>query len=348
MAKKKTAGKKKASAANAGRKPPAGSRPLRIFVGGSTSKMAPDQRAEAEDFVRALAREILRRGHQLLAGCMGGIDGLVADEAYGFLHDDLGDRLTSYWLRRATAEPAHRRGRVLVSDMEEWGLAQDGLRPPEPIALADVAILVAGTDGTQIAANWARIAGKPVLGVARYAGAAENVFHAEMRRFDRQYSHLTTREEFQRLGTVVGDVGSLAADVVEVAQSMLPRTVFPIMSFKAKYKPVFEIWSQVCRDHGYECNRTDLTPTTERITPRILKGIQRAPFVLADISESSPNVFFEIGYAQALGHSVVLTGQADTEPPFDVKDLPVIFWREKKMDKFRKRLHVVIEQLRGL
>lgn len=345
MAKKKTPETKEAGEGSAKKKPPTKRRPLRIFIGGSLGSMAPGDRADAEAFVKALAREVLQHEHQLLAGCMGGIDAVVAEAAHDSLKEDLGDRLTSYWLRQETSRPAHDRGRVLVSDMQEWGLAQDGLRPPEQIALADVAILVAGTEGTHTAANWARIAGKPVLGVARFAGAAEDVFHAEMRRFDRQYSHLTTREEFQRLGTAVGDVESLASDVVAVATSMLPKTVFPIMSFKAKYKPVFEVWSNVCEQNGYECNRTDLTPTTESITPRILKGIQGAPFVLADISEPSPNVFFEIGYAQALGRTVIMTGQAGIEPPFDVKDLPVIFWNEKKMEKFRKRLHAVVEQL---
>lgn len=345
MAKKKEAPATTASKATSGKMPTAKSRPLRIFIGGSLNKMAPERRGEAEAFVRALAAEVLRQKHQLLTGCMGGIDPLVAEAAFDCLEGDTGDRLTSYWLRQPQSNPAHCRGRVLVSNQEQWGLGQDGLRPPEQIALADVAILVAGTEGTHTAANWARIAGKPILGVARFSGAAEEVFHAEMRRFDKHYSHLTERDDFQKLGTVVGDLESLAADVIEVAKSMLPRKVFPIMSFRAKYKPVFKVWSEVCRNNGYECNRTDLTPTTERITPRILRGIQGAPFVLADISESSPNVFFEIGYAQALGRSVIMTGQSGIEPPFDVKDLPVIFWNEKKMEKFRKRLQSVVEQL---
>ena len=44
--------------------------------------------------------------------------------------------------------------------------------------------------------------------------------------------------------------------------------------------------------------------------------------MLADVSEWSPNVFYEVGFARALGKDVVMTARKETHLPFDVGDRP--------------------------
>jgi len=42
-----------------------------------------------------------------------------------------------------------------------------------------------------------------------------------------------------------------------------------------------------------------------------------------------PNVFYEVGFARALGKDVVLTARKGTHLPFDVGDVPTIFWEDQ-------------------
>jgi nucleoside 2-deoxyribosyltransferase len=102
--------------------------------------------------------------------------------------------------------------------------------------------------------------------------------------------------------------------------------VFTIMSFKREFRDVFDSFRQVCRTFGFEAERTDESVSRERIIPRIESGIRHSAFVIADVSELSPNVFYEVGFARALGKDVILTARKGTTLPFDVGDVPTIFW----------------------
>ena len=48
--------------------------------------------------------------------------------------------------------------------------------------------------------------------------------------------------------------------------------------------------------------------------------------ILGDLSEPSMNVYYEVGYAQALGKDVVATAREGTKLPFDLFDIPTLFW----------------------
>jgi len=73
---------------------------------------------------------------------------------------------------------------------------------------------------------------------------------------------------------------------------------------------------------------------------RIINGIRTSAFVIADVSEDRPNVFYELGYAQGLKKKVVVTARTGTKLPFDISDVPVIFWDEQQdlKSKLRKRI----------
>ena len=52
---------------------------------------------------------------------------------------------------------------------------------------------------------------------------------------------------------------------------------------------------------GDVCSRVDETNTADRILRRILEQIERAAFVIVDLTELISNVFFELGFAEGLG-----------------------------------------------
>ena len=116
------------------------------------------------------------------------------------------------------------------------------------------------------------------------------------------------------------------------------------MSFQAAYDNVFSSYDAICKKNDLEAARTDRTTDLSSITKRILEGIEHSDFVLADVSEMSPNVFYEIGYAKGLKRPVIITAKKDTEIPFDIKDFPIIFYENLDSKKLKEDFEPVLEK----
>jgi nucleoside 2-deoxyribosyltransferase len=84
--------------------------------------------------------------------------------------------------------------------------------------------------------------------------------------------------------------------------------------------------------------RADQMTDAGRITDQIISAIERADLVIADVTESNPNVMFELGYAAALGRPIILLNQAVDESPFDIKDWRQIVYSVDKLAEARGEL----------
>src|SRR5688572_17668722 len=304
---------------------------MKIFVGGSLRNISKREDL-CQLFVQRLGERIVEREHILLTGCRGSLDRTIAEAASQWLEKNGREprkHILSYRLKND--EPAHRVGRIQVSKRTDWELTHPDLDSPEQIADADVTVFVAGGQGTFHAANWARIADKPVLGVGQFGGSGAAIFERERARFDKRYAHLVSIENFDALNQDTDDVDQLANDVLALCEKLvLPNTVFIVMSFKKEFDDLYKVYEKVCKDFKFGAVRTDKTFSLEKIRPRILDGIRHSAFVIADITEMSPNVFYEVGFAEGLGRPIIATARAGTKLPFDVADTPVIFWESPK------------------
>lgn len=83
-------------------------------------------------------------------------------------------------------------------------------------------------------------------------------------------------------------------------------------------------------DCGFQALRIDKAHFTEKICDRIIVEIRRAQFVVADFTHQRGGVYFEAGYAHALGRIVIWTCREDDLPNlhFDTRQYPHIVWRE--------------------
>jgi len=79
----------------------------------------------------------------------------------------------------------------------------------------------------------------------------------------------------------------------------------------------------------YICERVDGASNVPRILPEILERISGCAFAIVDLSEESPNVYYELGYAEGQNKPVIVTTRKGTNLPFDAKDIPVIFWENQ-------------------
>ena len=100
---------------------------------------------------------------------------------------------------------------------------------------------------------------------------------------------------------------------------------------------------EACERCGIHAERVDESPSSDRITDRILESIRRAEFVIVDLTNSKPNVFYEAGYAQGRGKTPIYVARHGTKLEFDLKDYPVIFF--KNMKQLKGELEM---RLRGL
>ena len=322
---------------------------MKILVVGSLRDV-PSRAGICAKFVRKLGKLIVDREYTLLTGCRGSLDKAIAEAAHNRLEAQQKNsraRLVGYRLRNA--EPVHRLGKIHISARKDWELTHPELIPPEQISLADAAVFVAGREGTYIAANWARIAGIPVLGVAEFGGAGQTLYERECRDCEKKYGGSITHEDFEVLNQDTQDVGRLAADVISLAERIvMPRTVFPILPFTPEYRDVNTSFRDVCTELGFEFRGMLDSDSTERIIPRILEGIRRSALLIADVSEMRPNVFYELGFAQGLGKPVILTAKRGITLPFDLTDVPLISWdtQEDLKNTLEKRLSNVVRKTR--
>lgn len=103
---------------------------------------------------------------------------------------------------------------------------------------------------------------------------------------------------------------------------------------------VLETIKDAARRCGIAAERVDDTESNERITDRILKSIDSADYVIVDLTNERPNVFFEAGYAQGRGKTPIYIARQGTPLHFDIKDYPIIMFRNLKelREGLQKRL----------
>lgn len=94
---------------------------------------------------------------------------------------------------------------------------------------------------------------------------------------------------------------------------------FVVMPFDESFRDTYELGiKQACEDAGAYCERVDEQKYDEPILDRIYNQISKADVIVADMSDRNPNVFYEVGYAHALGKRVVLLTRRASDIPFDL------------------------------
>ncbi len=99
------------------------------------------------------------------------------------------------------------------------------------------------------------------------------------------------------------------------------------MPFDASFNDVYALGIRpACELAGAYCERVDEQIFQESILQRIYNQISKADLIIADLTTRNPNVFYETGYAHALGKRAILLTQNDEDIPFDLKHYPHIIY----------------------
>ncbi len=323
---------------------------LKILVVGGYLPDTEEKNKDIKNFGHHIGAEIIKQGHVLLNGCHSRFDRDVVEGAHAELLEsdpqNINSRLKSYV--RAGGEPIHRIGTLIQSALSTWDPAEGVDIIPEPIVQADVVIFVGGYHGVNRAVLWSELVHKPILPVATFKGASQKLYQRELGRLEEKYEGRVGRDDFEKLNMIGDDSSELAKEIVSLAERVLvSKFVAVMMSYgleETVEKNLLNSYRIVCEEFGYVMETVTELTADEGIVQEIHKKIRHAAFIISDFTDLKPNVFYEFGYAQGLGQPCIVTAKKSTELPFDVKDIPILFWEEDWAD-LQDKLRIKIETI---
>ena len=134
----------------------------------------------------------------------------------------------------------------------------------------------------------------------------------------------------------------------EVISTIPKPFVFVLMPFDTIFADTYALGIRpACESAGAYCERVDEQIFHESILQRIYNQISKADVIVADLTARNPNVFYETGYAHALGKQVVLLTQNENDIPFDLKHYPHIIYSGsivKLRQELERRIRWCLEQ----
>lgn len=96
--------------------------------------------------------------------------------------------------------------------------------------------------------------------------------------------------------------------------------VFVLIPFDKKFEDIYKFGIKgAANEVDAYCERLDDQIFTEGMLDHIFNQISKADVIVADMTGRNPNVFYEVGYAHALGKIVLLLTQNSDDIPFDLK-----------------------------
>jgi hypothetical protein len=96
--------------------------------------------------------------------------------------------------------------------------------------------------------------------------------------------------------------------IVRVNLGTFENTGFAMFRFKDPFWDYFdEIYKKAFNECKLNLTNADKLSGPESITEDIWKAVRKAPILIADISEKSENIFYEIGLAHAIGNHQIST-----------------------------------------
>jgi hypothetical protein len=160
---------------------------------------------------------------------------------------------------------------------------------------------------------------------------------ADAREFETYLSHLLKKGLIEQIATYHSSDGAAYTPTIDGWQCLEPRSpaggipgrCFVAMSFAKWLDDAYALGiKRAIEDCGFQPICMKEVATNEGITDRILAELRRAQFVVADFTGQRRGVYFEAGFARALGRPVIGTCRvsAVSKLHFDIKHLGHVLW----------------------
>lgn len=105
-------------------------------------------------------------------------------------------------------------------------------------------------------------------------------------------------------------------------------TCFVVMQFTDEFNVLYrDVIRPVCESHGYKVVRGDDFHTSGLIMEDVTRSIRSAALIIADVTPDNANVFYELGFAHAIGKPTILLSDKKRERlPFDISGFRTLFY----------------------
>jgi hypothetical protein len=143
-----------------------------------------------------------------------------------------------------------------------------------------------------------------------------------------------TQSFYQSVGAELDQLQYLIKkNKLEVRNSQQSPYVFVIIPFREEFFATYERAIRPGLEQlGCTVELSKDVNTVDSIVEVIFTQINKADFLIADTTGRNANVFYELGYAHALGKKVVLITQNTADIPFDVAGLRHIYYDPKSLN----------------
>lgn len=126
----------------------------------------------------------------------------------------------------------------------------------------------------------------------------------------------------------------------ESRNATIDNQIFVMMSYDPKMEDVLREFKLAANSVNLNLivKRLDEQKGSYQITDEILENIRKADLIICDLSLERPNVYYELGFARALGKRIISCAQEDTTLHFDIHNFRTIFYKNmsdlgRKMSK---------------
>lgn len=122
--------------------------------------------------------------------------------------------------------------------------------------------------------------------------------------------------------------------------------IFVMMPFTAELADVYHLGiREVVANIGGSCERADGIQHVGGIIEKIYNSIKGADIIIAELTVPNPNVYYEVGFAHALGKPVILLTRNIQNTPFDLRGYNHVIY--SSIVDLRERLDRMLRQIRG-
>lgn len=126
-----------------------------------------------------------------------------------------------------------------------------------------------------------------------------------------------------------------------LSQRLQRNTCFVIMPFSDDLDNTYMVIDSVASAMGIKCLRADnVSTTSEPILNKICTQISQAFFIIVDITNLNPNVFYELGIAHVLrdAEKVLIIKESQTKCPSDINHLHYYPYNNNSLKDLRETL----------
>lgn len=125
---------------------------------------------------------------------------------------------------------------------------------------------------------------------------------------------------------------------------------FFIMPFSEEFNIIYGEIKASLSQSNYICTRVDEISGSTPIINKILTEILKAQFVIADLSNCNPNVFYELGVAHTFkdAENIFLIKEKNTKVPFDITHLTYLEYDKNNMHYLTAKLKMALSSNRYL